>query len=54
MSLAPLNYDRFFIKVFNDSKIAKRFLEDFLDAEILEIEKLDRKHNKKYGKKQEA
>jgi len=44
MYLAPLNYDRFFIKVFNDSKIAKRFLEDFLDTEISEIEKLDRKH----------
>lgn len=38
MYLAPLNYDRFFKKVFSDLKIAKRFLEDFLDEEIQEIE----------------
>ena len=44
MYLAPLNYDRFFRKVFKDSLIAKRFLEDFLDVEIETIEKLDEKH----------
>ena len=37
MYLAPLNYDRYFKKVFSDLKIAKRFLEDFLDIEIQEI-----------------
>ena len=37
MYLAPLNYDRYFKKVFSDLKIAKRFLEDFLDVEIQEI-----------------
>ena len=36
--LAPLNYDRYFKKVFSDLKIAKRFLEDFLDIKIQEIE----------------
>ncbi len=36
--LAPLNYDRYFKKVFSDLKIAKRFLEDFLDIEIKEIQ----------------
>jgi len=40
MYLAPLNYDRYFKKVFSDLKIAKRFLEDFLDIEIQEIELL--------------
>ena len=40
MYLAPLNYDRYFKKVFSDLKIAKRFLEDFLDIEIQEIESL--------------
>ena len=42
--LAPLNYDRFFKKVFKDSQIAKAFLEDFLDTKIESIEKLDEKH----------
>jgi len=37
MYLAPLNYDRYFKKVFSDIKIAKRFLEDFLDITILEL-----------------
>ena len=37
MYLAPLNYDRYFKKVFSELKIAKRFLEDFLDVEIQEI-----------------
>jgi len=30
MYLAPLNYDRFFRKIFKDDAIAKAFLEDFL------------------------
>ena len=37
MYLAPLNYDRYFKKVFSDISIAKRFLEDFLDITILEL-----------------
>ena len=44
MYLAPLNYDRFFKKVFKDPAIAKIFLEDFLDVTISDIEKLDEKH----------
>jgi len=40
MYLAPLNYDRYFKKVFSDERIAKRFLEDFLDVTIQEIERL--------------
>jgi len=45
MFLAPLNYDRYFKKVFSDTTIAKRFLEDFFEMEITEIEllKLDYK-----------
>ena len=42
MYLAPLNYDRYFKKVFSELNIAKRFLEDFLDVEIQEIEHLER------------
>jgi len=38
--LAPLTYDRFFKKVFSDLKIAKVFIEDFLDIEIQDIKKL--------------
>jgi hypothetical protein len=38
MYLAPLNYDRFFKKVFSSKKIAKRFLEDFLNVKIEKIE----------------
>jgi hypothetical protein len=38
MYLAPLNYDRFFKKVFSSKRIAKRFLEDFLN---IKIEKID-------------
>jgi flagellar biosynthesis/type III secretory pathway protein FliH len=34
MYLAPLNYDRFFKKVFSDISIAKRFLEDFFDFNL--------------------
>jgi hypothetical protein len=40
MYLAPLNYDRYFKKVFSDTRIAKRFLEDFFDIEIDELELL--------------
>lgn len=43
MYLAPLNYDRYFKKVFSELSIAKRFLEDFLDVEIQEIEFLQNK-----------
>ncbi len=38
--LAPLNYDRFFKKIFSDTRIAKRFLEDFLDVTIDSLEVL--------------
>lgn len=41
MYLAPLNYDRFFKKVFSHTHIAKAFLEDFLDVEITEITLLE-------------
>ncbi|MCP4696356.1 MAG: hypothetical protein GY862_05865, partial [Gammaproteobacteria bacterium] len=44
MYMAPLNYDRYFKKVFSDKKIAKRFLEDFLDVEISSLEKLPQQH----------
>ena len=44
MYLAPLNYDRFFKKVFSEISIAKRFLEDFFDIDIEEIEPLATKH----------
>lgn len=44
MFLAPLNYDRFFARVFSHEHIAKRFLEDFLDLEIEHIELLKQKH----------
>ena len=44
MYLAPLNYDRFFKKVFSHTHIAKAFLEDFLDTEIEEIKLLERTH----------
>ena len=45
MYLAPLNYDRYFKKVFSDMRIAKRFLEDFLDIQILELTYLNDKIN---------
>jgi len=38
MYLAPLNYDRFFRKIFADEKISRRFLEDFLDVRIDEFQ----------------
>lgn len=44
MYLAPLNYDRFFKKVFSHLHIAKAFLEDFLGVEIEEIEALEKTH----------
>jgi len=43
MYLAPLNYDRFFKKVFGDIETAKAFLEDFLEIKIVELEILDKK-----------
>ncbi len=44
MYLAPLNYDRYFKKVFSDIRIAKRFLEDFFDFTIDELEVLPTRH----------
>ena len=44
MYLAPLNYDRYFRKVFSDTGIAKRFLEDFFDTRIESIELLTTCH----------
>ena len=44
MFLAPLNYDKYFNKVFSNEKISKRFLEDFLEANIKEFEMLKGKH----------
>ena len=44
MYLAPLNYDRYFRKVFSDTGIAKRFLEDFFDTKIDFIELLTPHH----------
>ncbi|ETR72802.1 MAG: hypothetical protein OMM_07325, partial [Candidatus Magnetoglobus multicellularis str. Araruama] len=44
MYLAPLNYDRFFKKIFSDDDIAKRFLEDLLETKIETIERLKSRH----------
>ena len=44
MYMAPLNYDKFFKKVFRKKKIAKAFLEDVFDIEIQEINKLSLKN----------
>ncbi len=44
MYAAPLNFDRFFKKVFSNVNIAKKFLEDFLDVEIEEIKLIPVKH----------
>ena len=44
MYLAPLNFDRFFKKVFSEPDIAKKFLEDFLDTEIETLTILKEKH----------
>ena len=44
MYLAPLNYDRYFKKVFSDLDIAKHFLQDFLDVKIQSIELMPTRH----------
>ncbi len=44
MYLAPLNYDRFFKKVFSHKNIAQKFLEDVLDVTINDIQLLDTSH----------
>ncbi|MCP5054052.1 MAG: hypothetical protein GY940_43185 [bacterium] len=44
MFLAPLNYDKYFKKVFSNEGIAKRFLEDFLETGINEFEMLQGRH----------
>jgi hypothetical protein len=44
MYLAPLNYDRYFKKVFSDERIAQQFLEDFLGITIVSLEQLPEKH----------
>jgi hypothetical protein len=44
MYIAPLNYDRFFRKIFSNPEIVKRFLEDFLSVKIEEITILKEKH----------
>ena len=44
MYAAPLNYDRFFRKVFSDVNISQKFLEDFLDISIEEITLIPTKH----------
>ena len=43
--LAPLNYDKFFKRVFDHLHIAKQFLEDFLGKEIEIIEKVNSKRD---------
>ncbi len=45
MYLAPLNYDRYFKKVFSDKRIAKAFLQDFLDVQIESLEMLPKHHH---------
>lgn len=44
MYLAPLNFDRFFERIFQDPIIAKQFFEDILDVTIEEISPLPRKN----------
>jgi len=44
MFLAPLNYDKYFNKVFSNEGISKRFLEDFLETNINEFEMLKGRH----------
>ena len=44
MYLAPLNYDRFFQRVFSDPRIAKLFLEALLGVKIESIELIHRKN----------
>jgi hypothetical protein len=45
MYLAPLNYDRYFKRVFSDLETVKHFLSDFLDVEIETIEPLKTQHH---------
>jgi len=45
MYLAPLNYYRFYKRVFSLTHIAKRFLEDFLGQTIDHIEPLEVHHS---------
>lgn len=44
MYLAPINYDRFFERVFRDLDISKQFLQDLLNINIDTIELLSRKN----------
>ncbi len=44
--LAPLNYDKFFKKVFKEPMISKQFLEDFLGINIKEIDIFERESDK--------
>ena len=44
MYLAPINYDRFFERVFRDLDISKQFLQDLLNINIETIELLSRKN----------
>jgi hypothetical protein len=44
MYLAPLNYDRFFQRIFSNPVIAKRFFEDILNVIITDFEILPRKN----------
>ena len=43
MYLAPINYNRFFERIFKKPEIAKRFFEDMLNINITEIEPFPRK-----------
>jgi len=45
MYLAPLNYNIFFKRIFSDKNISKRFLEDFLDVKIKDIDLLPERNN---------
>jgi hypothetical protein len=44
MFLAPINFDKYFSKVFSNERIAGRFLEDFLETGIKDFEMLKSKH----------
>jgi hypothetical protein len=44
MYLAPLNYDRFFKKVFSNPEVARKFLEDLLDTKIENLKILKEQH----------
>ncbi len=45
MEILPLTYDRYFKKVFSNTRITKQFLEDFLGIEIESIELFDKDFN---------